>query len=102
MENCELQQLYFSHDALHFFGETKLDINVLPVIVVYVSLLCRAIRIPESGKFLLLEAEIFDIAQGILNPTNNWNQESSSTNEECGIYSVESRVQDYLGLRYVG
>ena len=36
------------------------------------------IRIPESVKFLLVESEILDFgirdtAQGIWNPTNDWN-----------------------------
>ena len=70
----------------------------------------RYVRIPESGKFLLVE---------LWNP-ELWNLESSSRNPECReqlesrmlvpltrnpksrIHGVESRIQDHLGLHYVG
>ena len=42
---------------------------------------CKGIRIPESGKILLMESEILgfgiqNTAQGIRNPTNDWKPES--------------------------
>ena len=35
---------------------------------------CNGIRIPETGKFLLMECGILGF--GIQNPTNDWNPES--------------------------
>ena len=45
---------------------------------------CKQIRIPESGKYLLVESRI-----------------PSSTDTESWIHSVESIIQDCLGLPYM-
>ena len=37
---------------------------------------CKKIEIPEPGKFLLVESRIWDTAQGIRKPSNDWNPES--------------------------
>ena len=42
----------------------------------------KEIRVPEFGKFLVVESgilgfEIQNTAQGIQNPTNDWNPEST-------------------------
>ena len=42
----------------------------------------KEIRVPEFGKFLIVESgilgfEIQNTAQGIQNPTNDWNPEST-------------------------
>lgn len=67
----------------------------------------KIIRIPESGKILLIEAGIRGcFACGIQHPANNWNSESkfhwqgirNSVSAESGIRSAESRMQDCLGL----
>ena len=67
----------------------------------------KIIRIPESGKILLMEAGIRGcFACGIQHPANNWNSESkfhwqgirNSVSAESGIRSEESRMQDCLGL----
>ena len=62
------------------------------------------IRIPESKKFLLVESGILgfwirNTAQGIGNPTNNWNpeskfhwQESSTWNPESTEWNPESKI----------
>ena len=34
---------------------------------------CKGIRIPESGKYLLVESRFHNTAQGIRNPTRDWN-----------------------------
>ena len=41
---------------------------------------CKGIRIPESGKYLLVESRfrIQNTAQGIRNPTRDWNSKSKS------------------------
>ena len=46
--------------------------------------LCKQIRIPESGKYLLVESRI-----------------PSSTDTESWIHNVESIIQDCLGLPYM-
>ena len=56
-----------------------------------------AIRIPESKKFLLAEFkilgfEIWNTVQGIRNPTNNWNLESSTWNPEFMAWNPESKT----------
>ena len=67
----------------------------------------KIIRIPESGKILLMEAGIRgSFACEIRHPANNWNSESkfhwqgirNSVSAESGIHSAESRMQDCLGL----
>ena len=64
------------------------------------------IRIPESKKFLLVESGILgfwirNTAQGIRNPTNNWNPESkfhwqrlesSTWNPESTEWNPESKI----------
>ena len=67
---------------------------------------CKGIGIPASGKFLRVESGILghrirSTAQGIRNPSNNWNPESkfhwkrSGTQYlESGIHGVESRILD--------
>ena len=39
---------------------------------------CKGIRIPESGKYLLVESRFHNTAQGIRNPTRDWNSKSKS------------------------
>ena len=83
---------------------------------------CKEIRSPESGKFLLVESGIpcrnlswatRNTAQGIRNPTNNWNSESKfhwqkinnpefSVTPGFGIHCVEPRILDCLGFLYMG
>ena len=62
---------------------------------------------PEFGSVLVLESGILgfairNLAQGVWNPTNDWN--ISSTDKESGyqylkygIYGVDSRIEDCLG-----
>ena len=71
---------------------------------------CR-IRNPEmfsckSG--ILAFCRVWNTAQGIRNPTNDWNQESKFHWQESGIQSLESRIrslestiQDVLGFSYL-
>ena len=70
---------------------------------------CHGIRIPLPGallhSFCLWNPQIWNTAQGIRNPTNDWNLESSSTDKESGIqyleflfHAMESRIQDCLGF----
>ena len=40
---------------------------------------CKGIRIPESGKYLLVESRFHNTAQGIRNPTRNSNRENGPT-----------------------
>ena len=68
----------------------------------------------ESRKILLMESEMLDFgirntAQGIRNPTDDWNRNPSSTDKNWnwvpGIrnpLSVESTVQDCLGFPHMG
>ena len=74
---------------------------------------CKGIRIPESEKIWLVKSGILgsgirNTAQGIRNPTNDWNPESkiSMTNSgiqylESEIHCVESRIQNCLGFSYM-
>ena len=39
---------------------------------------CKGIRIPECGKYLLVESRFHNTAQGIRNPTRDWNSKSKS------------------------
>ena len=64
---------------------------------------CKGIRIPESGTILLRESEILcfgirNSPQGIPNPTNDWNPESSSTdkywNSVPGIRNPQRGIQN--------
>ena len=69
------------------------------------------IRNPEmfsckSG--ILAFCRVWNTAQGIRNPTNDWNQESKFHWQESGIQSLESRIrslestiQDVLGFSYL-
>ena len=63
----------------------------------------------ESVKFLLVESGILgfgirNTAQGIRNPTKDWNPIQGSSRKdwnqclESGIHGVESRIQDCLGF----
>ena len=55
---------------------------------------CKKIRIPEPGKFLPVESRIWDTAQGIRKPGNDWNPESKFPNDkESVIHSEESKTQ---------
>ena len=85
---------------------------------------CNGIRIPESKKVLLVGSRIWqnflvesqilgfgirNTAQGIRNPTNNCNLESTfprqglkSTTWKSGIHEVEFRIQDCLGFPCMG
>ena len=68
----------------------------------------------ESGKFYLVESGILGFgiritAQGIWNPTNDWNPESKSNWQrlESSTWNpestgVESRIQDCLGFTCMG
>ena len=47
---------------------------------------CKGIRIPECWKIFLMESRILgfgirNTAQGVRNPTNDWNQNPSSTDK---------------------
>ena len=69
---------------------------------------------PESGKFFLVESGILGFgiritAQGIWNPTNDWNPESKSNWQrlESSTWNpestgVESRIHDCLGFTCMG
>ena len=73
---------------------------------------CKGIRIPESGKFLLVESgilglEIRNTAEKSGNPLTTRIQNPSSIDAqwetlESGIHSVESRIQDGLEFPYIG
>ena len=51
---------------------------------------------------------IRNTAQGIRNPTKDWNPSSTDKDWnpgqflQLGVHSVESRIQDYLGFPYMG
>ena len=85
---------------------------------------CEEIWIPESRKLLpvesgiqkcflvnlesWLEIQLWNTAQRIRNPSNDWNQESKFHWQESGIQSLESRIrslestiQDVLGFCYL-
>ena len=58
---------------------------------------CKGIGIPASGKFLRVESGILGLrirstAQGIRNPTNNWNPESKFHWKRSGIQYLESGI----------
>ena len=62
---------------------------------------CKEIRIPESGKFLLLESGILgsgiqNTAQGIRISLTIGIQDQSSTDKESRIQYLESWIQDCL------
>ena len=50
---------------------------------------CKKIRIPEPGKFLLVESRIWDTAQGIRKPGNDWNPESKFPNDKESVIHIE-------------
>ena len=60
----------------------------------------------ESVKFLLVESGILSFgirntAQGIRNPTKDWNPIQGSSGIKClesGIHGLESRLQDCFGF----
>ena len=67
----------------------------------YVFTSSKEIRIPESTKFLFVESGILNTAQGIRNPTNDWNPESkfhgqrlesSTWNPESTAWNPESKT----------
>ena len=49
----------------------------------------KKIRIPEPGKFLLVESRIWDTAQGIRKPSNDWNPESKFPNDKESVIHIE-------------
>ena len=68
---------------------------------------CKRVRIPQTGKFLLVESEILGLGirnttQRIRNPTKDWNPESKFhwqneiNNLESGIRGVKFKIQDCL------
>ena len=63
---------------------------------------CKGIQIPESAKFLPVDSGILDFrirnsAQGVQNPDNDWNPESSTWYLEFIVWNPESlTVLDYL------
>ena len=64
---------------------------------------CKAIRIPESGKFLPMESRVREIfASGIRIPLTIGIRNPRSTDKNSGIHGVEYRIQDCLGLSYMG
>ena len=58
---------------------------------------CKGIRIPESGKFSLLESRI--LGPGIQNPTNDWNPVPRIPNQFTAWNRHNSRL---LGFPYMG
>ena len=63
----------------------------------------KVIRITKSGKFFLVESAIKgfgfrNLAQGIRNPTKMGIRNPCPTAKKSGIHSLESRMQDCLGL----
>ena len=66
----------------------------------------KVIRISKPGKFFLVESAIQgfgfrNFAQGIRNPTKMGIWNPCPTDKETGIHSLESRIQDCLGLPYM-
>ena len=54
-------------------------------------------------KFQLVESRIREIfASGIRIPLTTGNRNRRSTDKKFGIHGVESRIQDCLGLSYMG
>lgn len=56
-------------------------------------ILCKVIRIMDSGKFLLLDSRILGIGIPCV--------ESGFLYLESGIHNMESRIQDCLRLPYM-
>ena len=64
----------------------------------------KGIRIPESGKFSIVQSRILDLgirnaAQGFPNPANDWNPESTFQwqrirNPEAGIRNLKRKIQN--------
>ena len=65
---------------------------------------CKGIRIPECGKYLLVESRFHNTAQGIRNPTRDWNSKSKShcPLTKTGIQYLESRIRDCLRFSHIG
>ena len=74
---------------------------------------CKRVRIPQTGKFLLVESEILGLGirnttQRIRNPTKDCNPESKFhwqneiNNLESGIRGVKFKIQDCLGFPFKG
>ena len=60
---------------------------------------CKGVLSPESTQF---SRGIWNTAQGIWIPLTTETQNPTSTAKESGINGVESRIQNCLGLPYVG
>ena len=75
---------------------------------VYVKLIhgfapCKAIRIPESGNVLPMESRVREIfASGIRIPLTIGIRNPRTSDKKFGIHGVEYRIQDCLGLSYMG
>ena len=64
---------------------------------------CKAIRIPESGNVLPMESRVREIfASGIRIPLTIGIRNPRTTDKKFGIHGVEYRIQDCLGLSYMG
>ena len=66
--------------------------------------ICKIIWIPDSRKLLLLESKILgfgirNTAQGIRNPTDDWNPESSSTDKDPESSTWESGIPLTIGIQ---
>ena len=68
---------------------------------------CKEIRIPEAVKFLLVESQILgfafrNTAQGIQNPTNDWNPEPKTgiQHPESGIKNPSLPWFPYMGRNH--
>ena len=66
--------------------------------------ICKIIWIPDSRTLLLLESKILgfgirNTAQGIRNPTDDWNPESSSTDKGPESSTWESGIPLTIGIQ---
>ena len=63
---------------------------------------CKEIRIPESGKYLLVESRFHNTAQGIRNPTRDWNSKSKSHWQRLESSTWNPEFRDCLGFSHIG
>ena len=67
--------------ASYYLISWYIDVRIQHTFIESRFALCKGVRVPESGKFWLVESGILgfgiqNTAQGIRNPTEEWNPES--------------------------
>ena len=67
--------------ASYYLISWYIDVRIQYTFIESRFTLCKGVRVPESGKFWLVESGILgfgiqNTAQGIRNPTEEWNPES--------------------------